>query len=421
MNRPQWNSLQPFYPNPPPVNFPQLPQYPQNPNQNKSQLHNQIHLQQNNLFRSNPNRMQQQHQQQQQNLSQQNSNLIINQQPNNPQKHHLSRILPIGFLVPYPQNMQQQAQNQNHQFWKEIENKQNKKISTVPSSQLKQNFQQQKKKKRNNKQKQTQKQKHLQQQPRKRKPNKFFNHPKYMKKKNPMPRRRNQKKNHKFKKQKNCSHLLNNNSLTINSPNVDLKEKNKYRLSAPKNSTSRLIPRKGRMILRRSDSTSGFFIDENGSFETLIDSSIFDSPLIKTILDENIDVDEKKLKEKVYQTDQFQEQLKEIKSKNLYHRMLLNYIKTLRNQNEELGSKLITVTDELLELQKDNNKEEQDNCTENEYDNQNKLENKLKNEIEIKNSNNIKKGKGKEEKKREEKRGEGEEYDDEGEEEEEEE
>ncbi|KAJ3427429.1 hypothetical protein M0812_27014 [Anaeramoeba flamelloides] len=415
MNRSQWNNSQSFYPNHQQLNYPQLQQYLQNPNQNQNQLHSQ----QIDHFRSNPNpKQQQQQQQQQQNQTQlqnQRGNLVLNQQPKNPQRLYLSRSLPIDFQVPYPRSVQQQAQNQkqlqnqNHQFWKEIEDKQNKKISTVPSSQWKQNQQQQqqqeKKKKTNNKQKQIQKQKHQQQQQqlRKRKPTNSFKHPKHQKKKKPlMPRRRNQKKNHKYKKKKTFNHLLADNCLAINSPNVDLKEKNKYRLSAPKNSTSRLIPRKRPMILHRSDSTSGFFIDENGSFETLIDSSIFDSPLVKTILDENFDIDEKQLKEKVCQTDQFQEQLKdkEIKSKNLYHRMLLNYIKTLRNQNEELGYKLITATDELLELKNDNNEVEQNNENENENETktedeqksqkQNKLENKLKNEIEIKDFKNTK-------------------------------
>ncbi|KAJ6230718.1 hypothetical protein M0813_06507 [Anaeramoeba flamelloides] len=128
------------------------------------------------------------------------------------------------------------------------------------------------------------------------------------------------------------------------------------RPSAPKNVTASLIHKiEPFWSKKKKDFPRDFSIDDFGSFEGLIDSSVFDSPLVKHLLDENDNIDEETLHNKLMENEKFKDQKNEekenqcqaLKGKPLYHSLLLNYIKRLRNQNEELNLKLSLAKNEL--------------------------------------------------------------------------
>ncbi|KAJ3446939.1 hypothetical protein M0812_07934 [Anaeramoeba flamelloides] len=147
----------------------------------------------------------------------------------------------------------------------------------------------------------------------------------------------------------------------VRKPRQSHKIQNKIqkRPSAPKNVTASLIHKiEPFWSKKKKDFPRDFSIDDFGSFEGLIDSSVFESPLVKHLLDENDDIDEETLHKKLMENEKLNDQKNEetenpgqvLKGKPLYHSLLLSYIKRLRNQNEELNLKLSLAKNELSDV-----------------------------------------------------------------------
>ncbi|KAJ6250265.1 hypothetical protein M0813_16321 [Anaeramoeba flamelloides] len=188
----------------------------------------------------------------------------------------------------------------------------------------------------------------------------FEKRPKRMYERHPQPKLTNMGiKKRKLRKPKNQSNNQNN---------------IQKRPSAPKNVTASLIHKiEPFWSKKKKEFPRDFSIDDFGSFEGLIDSSVFESPLVKHLLDENDDIDEETLHKKLMENEKLKDQKNEetenggkvLKGKPLYHSLLLSYIKRLRNQNEELNLKLSLAKNELSdvkqqatsqgEIQKNNN------------------------------------------------------------------
>ncbi|KAJ3451864.1 hypothetical protein M0812_03622 [Anaeramoeba flamelloides] len=121
------------------------------------------------------------------------------------------------------------------------------------------------------------------------------------------------------------------------------------RPSAPKNDTASLIPKVLPFwIPQNHDLNQDFTIDDCGSFEGLIDDTFFEELIPITSFKSTTEIEERE--EIPQKTTPRKKSKKKIEGKTLYHNVLLNYIKKLRSQNEELLTEFNKVENELLEL-----------------------------------------------------------------------
>ncbi|KAJ6249235.1 hypothetical protein M0813_01835 [Anaeramoeba flamelloides] len=126
-------------------------------------------------------------------------------------------------------------------------------------------------------------------------------------------------------------------------------QKIKRRPSAPKNDTASLIPKVLPFwIPQNDDLNQDFAIDECGSFDGLIDDSFFEELNPSTTFKPTTKI--KKIEEIPQKITPRKKIGGRIEGKKLYHNVLLNYIKKLRNQNKELLTEFHKVENELLEL-----------------------------------------------------------------------